>query len=824
VKPEIIDAKPVISGGDHPTAPRLAFELLESKFHAPVTRPGIVARTALVDRLAAAQAPVVTVVAPPGYGKTTLLAQLAERVWPRVAWVSCDDGDNDPVVLLSALAVALDRIEPIDPAVFWALASSGAGITAVPRFVSAIASMRLPVTVVLDHTEAVTNKGCLNTIAELVLHLPLGWRFVLASRTIAPLPTARLRAQGGIVEVGAEDLAMGPEEASSLLEGAGVRPDMASTSELVQRTEGWPTGLYIAALAIRAGTRQSEAGLTFTGDDRFMGDYLRSELLDRVSGSEVSFLTRTAVLDRMCGSLCDAILDATGSGRVLEQMESRNLLVVPLDRRREWYRYHHLFRDLLQAELRRREPDLVRDLHSRAAAWYEANAMPEAAIEHAQAAGDNDCVARLVLEHAQPAWAGGRVVTVLRWMEWLRDATSAEHYGAIAVHGSLIFALLGHPSAAERWAAAAERGPSAGTLPDGSTMEGTLAYLRAILCRAGVDEMRRDAQIAWEGLSPASPYRATMLHTEGISHLVQGDHDKADPILAHAFDVATGANALPLAALILAERCIVAAQRDRWTEVATLAQRAVALVEDGRFEDYWTSALVYAWAARDALHRRDLPMARYYVGRAARLRPLLTYALPVVSVQALLELTRSYIALADPGGAGAVLRQVHDILQQRPDLGVLPGQAEELDSRLAKIKAVAVGASSFTAAELRLLPLLPTHLSFQEIGERLYLSKNTVKTQAYSVYRKLGVSSRSGAVTRTHELGLDALLGPGGFGRGGSPAVRVIEAGSRQVGDQMIAAGLVDRSALDAAISSASWPPASMVSLPTMVSAWRRRA
>jgi len=757
VKPEIIDAKPVISGGDHRTAPRLAFELLESKFHAPVTRPGIVARTALVDRLAAAQAPVVTVVAPPGYGKTTLLAQLAERVWPRVAWVSCDDGDNDPVVLLSALAVALDRIEPIDPAVFWALASSGAGITAVPRFVSAIASMRLPVTVVLDHTEAVTNKGCLNTIAELVLHLPLGWRFALASRTIAPLPTALLRAQGGIVEVGAEDLAMSPEEASSLLEGAGVRPDMASTSELVQRTEGWPTGLYIAALAIRAGTRQSEAGLTFTGDDRFMGDYLRSELLDRVSASEVTFLTRTAVLDRMCGSLCDAILDATGSGRVLEQMESRNLLVVPLDRRREWYRYHHLFRDLLQAELRRREPDLVQDLHSRAAAWYEANAMPEAAIEHAQAAGDNDFVARLVLEHAQPAWAGGRVVTVLRWMEWLRDATSAEHYGAIAVHGSLIFALLGHPSAAERWAAAAERGPSAGTLPDGSTMEGTLAYLRAILCRDGVDEMRRDAQIAWEELSPASPYRATMLHTEGISYLVQGDHDKADPILAHAFDVATGANALPLAALILAERCIVAAQRDRWTEVATLAQRAVALVEAGRFEDYWTSALVYAWASRDALHRRDIPMARYYVGRAARLRPLLTYALPVVSVQALLELTRSYIALADPGGAAAVLRQVHDILQQRPDLGVLPIQAEELYSRLAMIKAVAVGASSLTAAELRLLPLLPTHLSFQEIGERLYLSKNTVKTQAYSVYRKLGVSSRSEAVTRTHELGLDAL-------------------------------------------------------------------
>lgn len=757
MKPEIIDAPPVISGGGHGTAPKLAFELLESKFHPPVARPGIVARTALVNRLAAAQAPVIAIVAPPGYGKTTLLAQWAERVWPRVAWISCDDGDNDPVVLLSALAVALDRIEPIDPAVFWALASSGAGITVVPRFVSAIASMRLPVTMVLDHTEAVTNKRCLNTIAELALHLPLGWQFALASRTKVPLPTARLRAQGGIVEVGADDLAMSPEEASWLLEGAGVKPDVASTSELVQRTEGWPTGLYIAALAIRAGTRQSEVGFTFTGDDRYMGDYLRSELLDRVSDSEVSFLTRTAVLNRMCGSLCDAILGATTSGRVLEQMESRNLLVVPLDRRREWYRYHHLFRELLQAELRRREPDLVQDLHLRAAKWYEANAMPEAAIEHAQAAGDNDRVARLVLEVAQPVWAGGRVQTVLRWMEWLRDATSAEHYGAIAVHGSLIFALLGQPSAAERWAAAAERVSSAGTLPDGSTMEATLAYLRAILSRDGIDEMRRDAQIAWEGLSPASPYRATMLHTEGISYLVQGDHDRADPILAHAFDVATGANALPLAALILAERCIVAAQRDRWAEVVTLAQRAVAIVEAGRFEDYWTSALVYAWAARAALHRRDIPKARYYVGRAARLRPLLTYALPVVSVQALLELARAYIALADPGGSAAVLGQVHEILQQRPDLGVLPKLAEELQSKLARIQAVAVSASSLTAAELRLLPLLSTHLSFREIGERLHLSSNTVKTQAYSVYRKLGVSSRSGAVTRTRELGLDGL-------------------------------------------------------------------
>ena len=747
----------MISGRDRGTVPRLAFELLESKFHPPAARPGIVARTALVERLAAARAPFIGVVAPPGYGKTTLLAQWAERVGPRVAWVSCDDGDNDPVVLLSALAVALDRIEPIDPTIFWALTSSGASITVVPRFVSAIASMHQPVKLVLDHAEAVTNKQCLSTITEFALRLPAGWQLALASRTSVPLPAARLRAQGGIVEVGAEELAMDPQEASFLLAGAGVEPGGADVQELLQQTEGWPTGLYLAALAIRAGTEQSKAGSTFTGDDRFMGDYLRSELLDTVSGAEASFLIRTSVLDRMCGSLCDVILGRKGSGHVLERLERRNLLVVPLDRRRDWYRYHRLLRELLQAELRRREPDLLLDLHFRAAGWYEANGLPEAAIEHAQAAGDYDRVARLVLELAQPVWAGGRVETVLRWMEWLRDRTSAEHYAAIAVHGSLIFALLGQPIEAERWAAAAERASPAGTIPDGSTMEGTLAYLRAILCRAGIDEMRRDARIGWEGLSPASPYRATMLYTEGISYLLQGDPDRADPILAHAFDTASSVGALPLAALILGERCIVAAGRDDWPEITSLARRAVAIVEDGRFEDYWTSAIVYAWAARAALHRGDISKARYYAGRAARLRPLLTYALPVVAVQALLELARAYIALGDPGGAGAVLRQVHDILQQRPDLGVLPQLADQLQSKLTTTKAAGSGASSLTAAELRLLPLLSTHLSFREIGERLYVSSHTVKTQAYSVYRKLGVSSRSHAVARMQELGLDAL-------------------------------------------------------------------
>jgi LuxR family maltose regulon positive regulatory protein len=746
-----------MSDRDHRTAAGPGFPLPEPNFHPPGTRPGIVVRTALIERLATARAPVITVTAPPGYGKTTLMAQWAERLGSRVAWLSCDDADNDPVVLLSALAVALDRIGPVDPAIFPALASSGAGVAMVARFVSAVSSVQPPVTVLLDQAEAVTNRQCMNAIAEFVLRLPPGWRFALASRTAVPLPTARLRAQGGLLEVTADDLAMGPVEAGLLLKGAGTEVDETGLSDLLRRTEGWPTGLYIAALAMRSGTQRSAAGFTFTGDDIFMGDYLRSELLDRISDAEVSFLTRTSVLDRMCGPLCDAILDEKGSGAVLEQMEARNLLVVPLDRHREWYRYHHLLRELLRAELRRREPDRAQDLHFKAAVWFEANAMPEAAIEHAQAAGDYDRVARLILELEQPVWASGRVETVRRWTDWIRDVTAAEYYGAIAVHGSLIFALLGQPGEAERWMAAAERASPAGILPDGSTMEGTLAYLRACLCRDGTAEMRRDSQIALDGLSPASPYRATMLYTEGLSYLLEDEPARAEPALARALDVAAHIGSPPLTALILAQQCTAAAQRDSWSEVTSLAQRAAAIVQTGHFDDYWSSALVYAWAARAALHQANSSQGRFYLGRASRLRPLLTYMLPVVSVQALLEMADSYITLADRAGAAAVLTQAHGILQQRPDLGNLPAQAKQLEARLATIEARAAGPSALTAAELRLLPLLSTHLPVPEIAAELFLSPHTIKSEMKSIYRKLGATSRTQAVTRSRELGLLGL-------------------------------------------------------------------
>jgi LuxR family transcriptional regulator, maltose regulon positive regulatory protein len=741
-------------------------QLLEWKLRVPSARPGIVPRAALVERLLASQAvPVVCVVAPPGYGKSTLLSQWADRAGRRVGWISVDRRDNDLVVLLTYLAVALDRVEPIDRAVFEVLGVPGvsAMATVLPRLMAAVAAMTQPVALVLDHLESLENQECLDAVAELAACLPSGSQLVLASRARPPLPLARLRAQGQVMEVGAAELAMDQQEARALLEGAGLQLDEAGVASLVRRTEGWPVGLYLAALALQAGAPQDGPGIT--GDDRLVADYLHSELLARLSPDEVAFLTRTAVLERMCGPLCDAVLGTQGAAGILESLDGANLLLVPLDRRRHWYRYHHLFHDLLRAELQRREPALVPQLHRRAAAWYAANGLPEVAIDHAQAGGDSDRVAGLVVTLTQPAYAAGRVDTARRWLAWFEDQGLLERYPQVAVQGAWVQALVGQPAAAERWAGAAERGSATGTLPDGSTMQSYLGLMGALLCCNGMAQMRADAQVAREELSPGSPWRATALLLEGISYLLDGEVEHADPILADAVGVATLAGATPTAATALAQRALVAIQRDDWLNAETLAQQALAVMRAGHLDNYAMSPFVYAVAARMALHQGDVLGAQRHLAHAARLRPLLTRAMPHRAVQTLLELARAHLTLSDAAAAKVVLREAGDLLRQRPSLGVLPAQAEALRGQLETIQGERLGISLLTTAELRLLPLLFTHLSFREMGQRLYLSQHTVKSQALSIYRKFGVSSRSQAIQRAQQLGVgpDASTGPPPF-------------------------------------------------------------
>jgi LuxR family maltose regulon positive regulatory protein len=718
-----------------------------------------VARPFLIERLRGGDRhPIVSVVAPPGYGKTTLLAQWAERNGQAFAWVSVDDADNDPKVLLSYVAEALDAVEPLGERVFDALASPGSSVpgSVVPRLGSAFSSMTSPVALVLDDVHLLRNLECRSALSVLADHVPPGSRLALAGRSAPPLRIARLRAEGRLLEIGTGDLSLTAEEASSLLHNVRLALGPDEVAELHRRTEGWPVALYLAALCLREGSSFDRAAVSFGGDDRLVSDYLESEFFARISPQQRAFLTRTAVLERMCGPLCDATLERPESAATLAALARSNLLLVPLDRSGEWYRYHRLFRDMLLAELRRREPDLIPVLHRRAAQWYEHHGAPSEALEHRMQAGDTDAAAGLAGVLAFPAYQHGRVATVERWFGWLEDRGAMQTRPSVAVLAAMLAAMTGKAAEAERWARIAELGATAASLPDGSpTTEPWLALLRAMLCRDGPDQMRADAELAVRTMAAGSFFQAAATLYLASAHLMAGDRDRADLLFEDQVAQGRVVGAMIGACVAHAERALLAIGQGAWDRAGRYLSQARSVAQEAHLEEYPPVALVHAAAAQVALHQGDLAKVRAELTCAQRLRPDLTYAIPYLAVQVRIELARCHLALLDTAAARTLLREADEIFRRRPDLGVFVQQAGDLRAELAQVKGNFVpGASALTAAELRLLPLLSTHLSFPEIAQEMFLSPNTIKSQAYSMYRKLGVSSRSQAVAHAGKLGL----------------------------------------------------------------------
>ena len=605
----------------------------------------------------------------------------------------------------------------------------------------------------LDDVHLLHARECQAALAVLADHVPAGSRIALASRAKPPLRLARLRAEGRVLEVGAEDLTLDLTASGSLLRDAGIALPADAVTELYEKTEGWPVGLYLAALSLRAGGSGGAAVSAFHGDDRFISEYLAFEVLSHLPAKHVAFLTRSAVLERMSGSLCDSVLQDTGSAQMLEQIQRANHLLVPLDRRGEWYRYHHLFREMLEMELERTEPGLAASLRHRAAAWCERNGKPEEAVEYAIAAGDEETVARLVGMLTLPMYRAGRMSTVQRWCGWLLERGDVDRYPLVAVQASWLFALTGQAATAERWADAVDRRRPAGLSPEEAAMTEALALqLRAALCRRGFEAMRTDAEeaIARFGSALGTPYLL-----RGIAILLAGDDEAAERAFEEAIDVNEGLGTTVDLVIALAERSLVATSRGAWDEAERFAEQARSHVESAHLGEYSTSAIVDAASARVAVHRGDAKAARGYLVHAQHLRGLLTHALPYLAVQTRLELARSYVGLDELGAAKTLLREIAELLRRQPDLGILPEQAAQLRSQLGRSDGSSNGGShTLTTAELRLLPYLSTHLSFREIGEELYLSPNTVKSQAISIYRKLGVSSRSDAIRSARTVGL----------------------------------------------------------------------
>jgi LuxR family maltose regulon positive regulatory protein len=727
--------------------------MLEPKLQPHLGSHAQVPRDRLLDLLeASSRTPVAAILAPPGYGKTTLLAQWAGRDPRAFGWLTIDRRDNDPAVLFRNLAAAFERITPGRGLLAAADASGPGAVDALlPQLGSALATAELPSVVVLDDVHLLRNEDCLDAVTRLIDYLPEGSQLAMASRGEPSLPLARLRAEGRVVELGPEELAMDRAEAGALLEHGHVELAATDLDELVRRTEGWPVALHLAARAA-AGRRRADRAVALTGDDRFLIDYLQFELLSRLPDRLVTFLTRCSVLERMSGPLCDAVLATSGSADVLESLARSGLLITPLDRRRQWYRLHRLFRELLRSQLERSQPALAVELTGRAAEWCAANDLPEPAIGYAMAAGDADRAAAVVVDAAIGVYADGRLDQLARWFGWFEANGEVERHAGVAVLGAWVNALTGHPTAAERWAGVARRAP-AGAGPGAGPAEGPQALLRAALCRGGTEQMGTDAELALVLAPAGSASQAVAQLLLGISHLLAGRQDQAERHLADAAEVGQDFGA-DSAMLALAERSLLAMARGEWHQAGELAERASAGARGAWLEWYASGALLHAVTARLAIHRGDVAQARVDLDRAERLRPLLTWALPHLAVQVRLEMARNYLALTDAAAARTMLWEVDDLLSRRPRLGLLRDQAAELRARLDAMRMDAVGASSLTTAEVRLLRLLGTHYSFREIGVQLYLSQHTVKSQAMSIYRKFGVSSRSEAIRHARDLGL----------------------------------------------------------------------
>jgi LuxR family maltose regulon positive regulatory protein len=425
------------------------------------------------------------------------------------------------------------------------------------------------------------------------------------------------------------------------------------------------------------------------------------------------------------------------------------------DRRGQWYRYHHLFRDMLLAGLECTEPGLIPVLRRRAAAWCQQAGLPEEALEYSIAAGDVDTAAGLVQSLWLPALWQNRVATIQRWFGWLEQNGKIGEHPIVAVGATVISAVTGQPAEADRWAGVVDRWQEDAARPDDPYAAAWAVVLQALLCRRGAGQMLADADEAARRFAALDAMLPVIPLLRGLARVLSGDPDGGDAYLEDAVGLGEKGGVPEVRAIARCERALLAMARGQWDRAGTLAGQAREVLRTAGVAESFATPLVCAVRARLHLHRGDALAARQELVSAQRLRPLLTYALPYLAVQARIELAHAHLALGDQAGARTLMREVDELLARRPGLGALAGQAQTLKAQLAQQRgAVTPGASSLTAAELRLLPLLPTYLPLTEIAAELFLSPNTIKTRASSIYRKLGASNRSQAVTRARQLGL----------------------------------------------------------------------
>ena len=728
--------------------------LVGTKLHPPSVRELTIPRERLMERLRGGSDRRLTLLAcPAGFGKTTLLAawREAEAARKPVAWLTLDEGDNDPVVLWSYVIEALRRASP-------AVARSAAG-TVVARVVDVVLPRLVneldgqgEITLILDDFHRLSSVPARASVRWFIDHAPPGFQLVLASRTEPPLPVAALRAHDELLELRAGDLRFTCEEADAFLNGRlglGLTPD--DVEGLVGKTEGWPAGLYLAALSLQHAADRHAFVRRFGGSNRHVVDFLETEVLQAHDPPAQALMLRTSVLERLSGPLCDAVMEQEGSAAMLDALSRSNLFLVPLDDEGRWYRFHHLFAQLLRVELERREPGLAPALHRRASCWHRDHGTNEEAIRHAIAAGAYAEAAGLI----QGSWISYantcRYDTVLAWLRRLPDEVLSGDAQLLLVKAWVLSLSARREEAAQAVAAVEREGDlGAGPLPDGfSSGEASLMMLRACFPWGDVGAQLEYARRAAELEGPGSPWRPLACWAVGTSLYFRGTPEEADRWFAESAALAPASAQWLAGEASLAYRSWIAGERGCLEEQRVLAEAAAEFTREhgtGKVIGPAPLAVGVSLAARGR-PEEALPLIERGIAFSR------TFGQPLQLANALLSQAPVLRALGEHTRAADAVAETRSILESCPDPGILAGRLAALGRPL-QIRRDRSADQELTQRELWVLKLLHGDLSERDIGRELYVTHSTVHSHVRAIYRKLAVSSRASALQRGRELGL----------------------------------------------------------------------
>jgi LuxR family transcriptional regulator, maltose regulon positive regulatory protein len=691
---------------------------------APRYLQGLVGRPDLVDRLTGAEdARLAVLIAPPGYGKTSLLREWSEHDERPFVWLCAAD-------LPSAAAI-------------WTRPPAGAPVGDDD-----------PVVLAVDDAHLVHPVMLAELVESVLPQLPPRSILALACRAEPALPLGRLRAHHELIELRESDLALTTPEVGRVLLHAGLDlDDPGAVEAIARRTEGWPVGAYLATLALRGRDDLADRARQFGGSNHLVAEYLHDEVLSAVSAQTLSFMVRSSVLKELSGPACDAVLEREGSARTLTRLARTNLFLRPADSAHERFCWHPMFREALASVLRRTEPERLPELHHRAGAWLHARGDLGGAIDHAVAAGDAGRAGELISRNIVSYLGRGETATVQQWLRGFSDERIAEDAGLALVAAHVALAE-GDANRAQRWRLVAAPPDDAPEAAGGPSLQAGVALVEALSPRAGLDTMEAAASRAYELEGEGGQWRPLTCLLRGVALHLGGSREAAIEVLEEGIQCARDLTPL-IGAISVAQRSAIAVEADDWETAAELTDRALSELDRCGLADEPSCAIVYAAAAATRARSGRSDEAKRDLRRGIDLLTELGDFVPWYGAETRILLAQASLGLADIVRARTLLAEASRYARRCQDVALF---TRWLDDAWAHIDTLAEtslsGPSSLTIAELRILRFLPSHRSFKEIAVQLGVSANTVKTQAHAVYRKLGAASRSEAVARASQAGL----------------------------------------------------------------------